>query len=122
MDFAVTEDHNVDFYVETKAMKEEEGRHNVTIGNDYPKHHDVDWVFGFSQYKYESDLRLTTKQFRMHEYKSVLRLTSNQFRMHEYGPVLRLKTNQFRMHEYEPVPRLTTNKFKMVTFYLSNPV
>ena len=42
-------------------MCEDDSRHNVTIASDLPKHHDVDWVFGFNPYEYESVLRLTSK-------------------------------------------------------------
>ena len=32
---------------------------------NHPKHHDVDWVFGFYQYKYDSVLKLTPKHFEI---------------------------------------------------------
>ena len=35
-------------------MREDEWRHDITIASDHPKHHDVDWVFDFYHYEYES--------------------------------------------------------------------
>ena len=39
------------WFVEYEAMWEDEWRHNFTIANDHPKHHDVDWMFGFHHYQ-----------------------------------------------------------------------
>ena len=41
-------------------MKEDEWKHG-TIASDHPKHHDVDWMFGFQQLEYESVFRLALK-------------------------------------------------------------
>ena len=38
-------------YFESKAMCEDEWRHNITIASDNLKHDDVDWVFGSHQYQ-----------------------------------------------------------------------
>ena len=38
--------------VESEAMGEDDWRHNFTITSDHPKHHDMDWVFGFHHYQY----------------------------------------------------------------------
>ena len=50
---------DVGLHVESEAMWEDEWRRNITIASDYPKYHDVNWVFGFLQY--ESVLRLTSR-------------------------------------------------------------
>ena len=42
-------------HVGLEAMWEEEWRHNVTIASDHPKHHDVNWVFGFINMNLSSD-------------------------------------------------------------------
>ena len=39
----------------------DEWRYNITIDGYHLKHHDVDGVFGFYQYEYESVLRLMPK-------------------------------------------------------------
>ena len=44
-------------------MKKAEWRHNITITSDHSKYYDVDWIFGFHQYEYESDPRMTPKIF-----------------------------------------------------------
>ena len=33
-------------------MWEDDWMYNVTVASDQPKNYDVDWVFGFHQYKY----------------------------------------------------------------------
>ena len=50
-------------YVESEAMWKYEWRHNVTIASDHFKDHDMDWVFGFHQYQYNSALTLTPKHW-----------------------------------------------------------
>ena len=33
------------------SLEENKWRHSVTIASDHPKHHDIDWVFGFHQFE-----------------------------------------------------------------------
>ena len=40
-------------------MREGEWRYYIIISSDPTKHHNVDKMFGFDQYEYESDLKLT---------------------------------------------------------------
>ena len=41
-----------------EAISEAEWRYHIIIAYDHPKHHDVDRMFDFNQYEYESVLRL----------------------------------------------------------------
>ena len=47
---------DVGLYAESESIWEGELRHNVIITCDHPKHHDMDWVFGFYQYQYIAQL------------------------------------------------------------------
>ena len=42
----------VSLRLESVAILEDELRHKVTVAIEHPKHHDVDWIFGFNQYWY----------------------------------------------------------------------